>query len=174
MGPSKRPDTAHVPAAKRTRTRRPRGSVAFELADEGYEAFAAPTATATATAAKEAAATAKEAVEAAKEAIDAAAATAEAANAAEEAANAAKEASAASAQDALNDHIDKLWYALAVSQGHIRQVCFILRIPDLTKDSVGTRGSHGACHAHSNDSIVDAMGTDGIHRALMDAMDTIA
>ncbi len=129
MVPGKRPLSTKARPAKRPR---PQGTVALCLAADDEEPAAAS-----------AAAFAAIATEAAEAATEAAAAAA--ASAATKRAPATAEAATNTAPDQdqqLLDHIDKLWYALAVVQGNVRQVCHILRISDLTKESVGTRGSH--------------------------------
>ena len=129
MGPGKRPLNSCTKARPAKRPR-PNGTVDLFLAADEAEPFAASavafaaTATEAAEAATEAQAAASAAMKRAPELLDQIAAT-----------------NTASDHELL-DQIALSWHALAVVQGNVRQVCLILRISDLTKESVGTRGSH--------------------------------
>ena len=127
MGPGKRPLNTG-PKARPAKRRQPNGTVALFLAADDEEPAAAS--------AVPFAAIATEAAEAATEA-------AAAASAATKRAPASAEAATNTASDhELLDRIAVCWNALALVQGNVQQACLILRISDLTKESVGTRGSH--------------------------------
>ena len=129
MGPGKRPLNTGT-KARPAKRRQPNGTVALFLAADDEEPAAtsavpcAAIATEAAEAATEAAAAASAAMKRAPELLDQIAAT-----------------NTASDHELL-DQIAVCWNALALVQGNVQQACLILRISDLTKESVGTRGSH--------------------------------